>query len=228
MISLSSVHFKYQKDWQIENLSANFEEGLVHGIIGLNGSGKTTLFNLLAGHLKADKGTILFHGQTLPKRSVGFLETELYFYPKLSAREFLNVFPSANADFNQEEFCHIFHLPPDELISNYSTGMKKKLMLLSQIKQNKQIYILDEPYNGLDFEACKTLQVIIELLKEKKKTVFISSHILASLTDVCDKIYLLRNGGLEKHFTKSEFHTLDGELFGQFHEQLRNKLKEML
>ena len=102
--------------------------------------------------------------------------------------------------------------------------MKKKLALLAILKQNKPIYILDEPFNGLDLETNKILEIIITTLKKKNKTVFVSSHIIEPLLTTCDKIYLLENGFFLKTFEKSDFNKIDDELFGK----LKYEAKEII
>ena len=117
-----------------------------------------------------------------------------------------------------------FRLPLDELVENYSTGMKKKLALLSVMKQDKPVFILDEPFNGLDIETNKVLELIITRLKQKNKTVFVSSHIIEPLLSTCDEIFLLENGHFVKSFEKKDFDKIDGELFGK----LRDEAKKII
>jgi ABC-2 type transport system ATP-binding protein len=221
MIILDKTSFAYGDKQILKDISIAFNEAEVHGIVGLNGAGKTTFFNLLCGYEKVTEGKITYDGHSLIKREIGFLETENYFYPKLTGKDFLNVFTQTNTSFSQDKLVEIFNLPLDELIQNYSTGMKKKLMLLSYIKQDKQVYVLDEPFNGLDLEAGKTLEIIIEILKQKGKTIFISSHIIEPLLNICDKIHYLSHKTFSKSYTRNEFHLLEEEIFGS----LKSKLK---
>ena len=221
MITLNKVSFSYGEKHILKDISISFNEGEVHGIIGLNGAGKTTFFNLICGYEKASTGNITYNNQSIIKNEIGFLETENYFYPKLTAKDFLNVFTQTNTSFNQDKLVDIFNLPLDELIQNYSTGMKKKLMLLSYIKQDKKVYVLDEPFNGLDLEANKTLEIIIDMLKQKGKTIFISSHIIDPLLHVCGEIHYLSNKTFTKTYQKTEFNILEEEIFGT----LKSKLK---
>ena len=94
--------------------------------------------------------------------------------------------------------------------------MKKKLALLAVIKQDKPIYIFDEPFNGLDIETNMALSIIVKNLKRKQKTVFISSHILSPLISVCDEIHLLRQGDFTKNYSKEDFNEIENDLFGDF------------
>ena len=104
-------------------------------------------------------------------------------------------------------------LPLDELIETYSTGMRKKLALLGILKQEKSIFLLDEPFNGLDLETNKILELIILKLKEKGKTIFLSSHIMDPLLSLCDQIHFLEHGQFIKTFAKSDFNRIEEELF---------------
>ena len=109
-------------------------------------------------------------------------------------------------------------------MEEFSTGMKKKLLLQSQIKQNKKVYILDEPFNGLDLETNKLLEVIIMLLNERGKTVFISSHILEPLLNVCTQVHYLKNKTIVKTFQREEFAAIEEELFGNYTREIRKEL----
>ena len=93
--------------------------------------------------------------------------------------------------------------------------MKKKLALLAVLKQDKPIFILDEPFNGLDLKTNKVLEIIIKSLKQKQKTVFVSSHIIEPLLSTCDCIHLLENGCFVKTYPKAEFGKIEDELFGK-------------
>lgn len=102
--------------------------------------------------------------------------------------------------------------------------MKKKLALLGTLKQDRPVFILDEPFNGLDLETNKILEIIITTLKQKNKTIFVSSHIIEPLLAICDKIYLLQNGLFIKTYEKKDFNNIDEELFGK----LKSEAKEII
>ncbi|HEY5368093.1 MAG TPA: hypothetical protein VIJ75_03810 [Hanamia sp.] len=97
--------------------------------------------------------------------------------------------------------------------------MKKKVALLAIIKQDKPIYIFDEPFNGLDLETNMALEIILKNLKSKEKTIFISSHILSPLINVCDQIHLLQQGNFSKNYTEEDFKNIESELFGQYNKR---------
>jgi ABC-2 type transport system ATP-binding protein len=219
MISIKNLSVSFGEHVVLNNISMNFVEGHVHGIVGLNGAGKTTFFNALAKTLKPDEGLVEKDGIPLTIKDTAYLETVNFFYSRITGNEYLKIFKHTNADFNVQTFQQYFKLPLDELVENYSTGMKKKLALLAILKQDKPIFILDEPFNGLDLETNKILELIITTLKQKGKTVFISSHIIEPLLTTCNNIHLLENGSFIKSFEQAEFDKIDDALFGKLKEE---------
>ncbi len=215
MINVQGLSVSFNDHEILKNITIDFEEGLVHGIVGLNGAGKTTFFNVLAKMLKPDSGGVMQNGTALTIKDSAYLETSNFFFSRITGNEYLKIFKQTNTEFNLAALQEYFKLPLDELIENYSTGMKKKLALLAVLKQGKPIFILDEPFNGLDLEINKILEIIILSLKQKHKTVFVSSHIIDPLLTTCDKIHLLENGCFVKTYLKADFRKIEADLFGK-------------
>ena len=218
MINIQNLTFSFSNHNVLDGISIDFQLNQVYGIIGLNGAGKTTFFNVLSTALVAQTGTIKFNGNTVTNKEIAYLETVNYFYSRITGNEYLKIFKQTNPNFNLNSLQEFLKLPLNDLIETYSTGMKKKLALLGVLKQDKQIFLLDEPFNGLDIETNKILELIIIALLEKGKTIFVSSHILDPLLIVCNQIHYLENGKFIKSFDKDDFHSIEEQLF--------NKLKE--
>ena len=187
--------------------------GMVHGLVGLNGSGKTSLFNALHGFNRGKGSRVLLDDLPFDRRRCVFLEAENYFHPGITGREYVDIFPATNRQFDLEALRSLLHLPLDELIGTYSTGMRKKLALLAVLKQDAPVFLLDEPMNGLDLEANQVLISVVEQLRARGRTVILSSHMLGALKDLCDEVHLLRGGTLERSFAPAEYPTLDQVLF---------------
>lgn len=228
MITAYIPHFRYRETVILEHIDLGFEKGHTHGVVGLNGAGKTTFFNLLSGFLKSEGVVFLNEGQNIRRKDIAFIDTDLYFYPKLTAREFLSVFPARNENYDEEKLAALFKIPLEGFMEEFSTGMKKKLLLQSQIRQNKEIYILDEPFNGLDLETNKILEVIIRILNERGKTIFISSHILEPLLNVCHRIHYIKNRTVFRSYEKPEFGCIEEELFGNYSRDVKNDLLKII
>jgi ABC-2 type transport system ATP-binding protein len=197
----------------LKNLSLSLSQGHTHGLVGLNGSGKTTLLNVVFGFLKAQSGQVLWQNQAISKDDIALLETHNYFYHHVTGNEYLSLFRKERSNFDLREWNERFQLPLDDLIDGYSTGMKKKLALLGIMHLDRPVIILDEPYNGLDLEAVFWLEKIVRTFQAEGRTIIITSHILETLLSVCDQIHWLKDGTIEKTFTKEQFNTIDQEIF---------------
>lgn len=226
MISIKNLTLSYGSSPVINRLNLDLQTGLIHGLVGLNGSGKTTLLNSLNGLVKPSTGSLCFKENPLSKKDISFLPTENYFYPNIAGIEYLNLF--RNDDFKTEEWNQLFHLPLNQIIDGYSTGMKKKLALLGVLKQNKPILILDEPFNGLDIETSRTLHSILSKLRLKGKTILVTSHILDSLTDLCDQIHYLEEGHVKFTKEKSEFEVFKQEIYESLDLKNNNALNTLI
>lgn len=214
MLTISNLTVSYGSRVVLENLSLTLGAGSIHGLVGLNGAGKTTLLNALYGIKKPDRGELLYNGAPLKRSSMSFLETENFFYSNITGNEYLSLFRSPNADYSATRWNELFTLPLDELIDGYSTGMKKRLALMATLKQDREILILDEPFNGLDIEASKLLSLLVVKLRDKGRTIIITSHILESLINICTHIHYIANGSIAFTREAENFAGIENEIFG--------------
>lgn len=212
MLTVNHLSVSYGDKKVLDDLNIVFEQDCIHGLVGLNGSGKTTLLNVLYGLKRSDSGEILYNNRVLKRTDITFLETENYYYSRITGREYLSLFP-AREEYRPDEWNELFHLPLDQLIDSYSTGMKKKLSVMAALKEDKEILLLDEPFNGLDIEASKVLSMIIARLKSKGRTIIITSHILESLTNICDYIHYLNDQRIGFKKDKSQFPGISKDIF---------------
>ena len=208
MIKLENLTVAYGSHEVLKSLNLVLEEGKIHGLVGLNGSGKTTLLSAMYGFVKPASGKISRSGGSLSRKEIGLLETQNYFYPLLTGKEYLSIFPSGKKSFVLENWNAIFSLPLDDLIETYSTGMKKKLALLAVFKLDRDIYLLDEPYNGLDLESTTVLKLLLDEFRKQGKTVIVTSHVYETLVSVCDLIHHLESGIIVGSYQKGSFESL--------------------
>lgn len=224
MINIKNITVSFSGHKVLDDITIDFLPNRVYGIAGLNGSGKTTFFNVLSSSLKADNGQVNFNDAAVLTKDIAYLETVNFFYSGITGNEYLKIFKQSNPEFNLDSLQEYLKLPLNDLIETYSTGMKKKLALLGVLKQMKSIFILDEPFNGLDMETNKILELIIASLKEKGKTVFLSSHLIDPLLTVCDEIHFLESGRFTKSFYRSSYHKIEEELFGKLKAEAKGKI----
>lgn len=223
MISIKDLTISYDgKSKVIDSLNLSLVRNNIHGIVGLNGAGKTTLLNTIYGLTKRNSGEVSWDGRNINKKDISYLVTENFFYSNITAREYLSLFK--NPQFNLDKWNELFSLPLDNIIDSYSTGMKKKLALLSVLKQDKSIMILDEPFNGLDIETCRIIRSILLRLKDRGKTIIITSHIIETLTNLCDFIHYLEKGKIKYSKDKLDFAEFERKLF----ETIENKNVELI
>ena len=205
MFKINNLSVTYHKDVVLNELIMDFLPGEIHGILGMNGAGKTTLFNSICGIKSIDSGTCHYNEKWISSDDIAFMQTNTYFYPYMQGIEYLQLLGGSNPDFDPHRWNKIFELPLNQLIENYSTGMKKKLVFIGILAQDKPVIILDEPFNGVDIESNEKIIQILEYLRKKGCTILLSSHIIHTLTDCCDKVSYLKNGHFAKTYTKETF-----------------------
>jgi len=210
---IETVHLskQYGTIRALQNISLRFEEGKTAGIVGENGAGKTTLFRCMAG-LESCDGQVLSDRSPL-KNHLGFLPAEPYFFPMITAKEYIQLLANARGKKVKDmERQNIFDLPLNQYASTFSSGMKKKLALWAILLQGNQYFILDEPFNGVDIQSNLIITEIIRKLQALNKTVILSSHIFSTLSDTCDEIHLLHQGQWIQSVLKRDFDTLESEM----------------
>lgn len=144
---------------------------------------------------------------------MGYLLTNPTFLSYTTGREHLKLLCNARSikipDLDNK---NVFNLPLDQYATSYSTGMKKKLALLGILLQKNEIFILDEPFNGVDIQSNMMIVDIINQLKQSGKTILIASHIFSTLSTLCDSILVLDSGKISKTVYPENFHDLEQDM----------------
>ncbi len=206
MLKITNLCVSYKKQNVLENLNLQIENSQILGLLGKNGAGKTTLFESIY-QTTTYTGDIFLNNKRIKRKDISYLETENYFYPYMTGKEYLSYF-SGKSNTKFDDLITRFNLPLDKFVQDYSSGMKKKLALIGMLMLDKPIIILDEPFNGVDFEGVHILYEIIEELKLTNKIVIISSHIIETLFNTCDRIAILENKKIEQFFYREQFKNL--------------------
>lgn len=211
MIRIQDLSKSFGNKAVLRGIQLELQRGKAYGVVGENGSGKTTLFRCIAG-LEGFEGVITSDFRHI-KDHIGFLPTNPVFMSRITGWEYLKLMCVARGireDHFEEQ--NIFELPLGQYAETYSTGMKKKLALLGILLQQNELFILDEPFNGVDIHSNIIIAELIKRLKAKDKTILISSHIFSTLSDNCDEICLLKDGAFVKRVLPEEFRQLDEEM----------------
>lgn len=211
MITIKNLSKSYGSNQVLNDLNFSFQQGKVYGIVGENGAGKTTFFNCIAGYERF-KGSVEFSNQSHQK-AIGYLPTNPEFISYVTGFEYLKLAALSRGlkevDVRSKNG---FDLPLSEYVANYSTGMKKKIALTAILLQQNEVFILDEPFNGVDIQSNMAIVELIKLLKNQGKLVFIASHIFSTLNEVCSEIVHLKDGSFNKVYQPAEFHELEQKM----------------
>ena len=214
LIYIKNLSKAYGKTRVLDNLSVSYESGKIYGLVGENGAGKTTLFSCIMG-VTDYVGEI----RKSSKISVGYMPAESFFYSLITGKEYLEFCIKAKGKKMDAEAIDslnkIFQLPMERFALDYSTGMKKKLALMALLLQENDLYILDEPFNGVDLYGCIQLKRIIRELKDKGKTVIISSHLINTLHELCDEIDFLDNHTIRKRYIQASVDEIEQDILNR-------------
>lgn len=214
LIYIKELSKSYGKTRVLDKLSVSYESGKIYGLVGENGAGKTTLFNCIMGVTDYD-GEI----RKSSRMAVGYMPAENFFYSLITGKEYLEFCIKAKGKKMDAEAIDslnkIFQLPMERFALDYSTGMKKKLALMALLLQENDLYILDEPFNGVDLYGCIQLKRIIRELKDKGKTVIISSHLINTLHELCDEIDFLDNHTIRKRYIQASVDEIEQDILNR-------------
>jgi ABC-2 type transport system ATP-binding protein len=207
-IEVKNVGLKIKKDVILKEINVNFEKGKIHGIVGRNGCGKTMLMKCICGFVRYTKGEIFVEGQKIGKdidfpRNIGIIIETPGFIPYYSGYKNLKLLAGLKNKIGKkeiEETLELVGLDPKlkKSVRKYSLGMRQRLGMAQAIMENPDIFILDEPMNGLDNEGVEEMRVILKGLKEEGKTILLVSHNSEDISILSDEIYYMDKGTMEK------------------------------
>ena len=211
-IHIDGLHKKYKGNsfYSVNNFCLSLTEGKVYGVLGPNGAGKTSLIKIITGLLKSDSGTIEINSLSIPKdqkkanRIVGLIPQEIALYHDLTAFENLDYFASQYGIKKAErveiinKYLKIIELfdRRNDLIKEFSGGMKRRINLLAGLLHSPKLLILDEPTVGTDL---KSKNIILKLLKELNNsgmTIIYTSHLMEEAEQICDEIIIMDKGSV--------------------------------
>lgn len=192
----------------LKDINLSLEKGKIYGIVGRNGSGKTMLFRTVCGFWKPTSGEITVNGKRIGKdmeylQNVGVVIGESGFLGGVSGMDNLMMLAEINHKIQKEDVLKVLEevnllLDRDKKYRKYSLGMKQKLRLAQAFMENPEILILDEPFNGLDRESVEHIREMLLKKKEEGTTILIASHIAEDIDVLCDEIYEMNLGHLER------------------------------
>lgn len=195
---------RYEETLAVDGVSLTVD-GEIFGLLGANGAGKSTLIKSVLGLVAPTSGEVRVCGfdprqQPLEAKSrIGYLPEELRLYDRLTGWEFLELvggLKDADCGAGAEEDLKRFGLYErrNELIGEYSLGMRKKIGITAALLGEPKLLLLDEPLNGLDAESMRTLRLRLESMAERGATIVVSSHVMGFIERICGRVVILRQG----------------------------------
>lgn len=192
----------------LNDINLEFKDSKIYGLIGRNGSGKTVLLKCIAGFMKPSEGEIWLNDKKIGKdikflENMGFILNTPGFLLEVSGFKNLQYLASINRRAGKKEIAGAMELvgldpKSKKSVGKYSLGMRQRLGIAQAIMEDPEILILDEPMNSLDEQAVEEIRNIILQLKVKGKLIIITSHNKEDIEFLCDEVYQIRQGMIER------------------------------
>jgi ABC-2 type transport system ATP-binding protein len=207
IIDVEKLSKSYGDKRGIVDVTFQVEEGEVFGFLGPNGSGKTTTIRVLMALLRADSGTARIAGKDCwqdsveIKRIIGYVPGEPALDPNLTGGQILEYFAHLRGGVDQtylKQLIERLDLDTNRKFRQYSTGNKRKVVLIQAFMHKPRVLILDEPTSGLDPLNQQEFDGMVREAKKEGRTVFLSSHVLSEVEKTCDRVGIIRDGRLVK------------------------------
>ena len=206
ILKCENLNKDFGKKQILKDVSLEVYEGDILGFIGPNGAGKTTTIKLILGLQNITRGKVLINGYDIEKQfskaieNVGAIVENPDLYMYLSGYENLKLAANLYKEIDKKRINEVLKLVglekrANEKVSKYSLGMRQRLGIAQAILHKPSLLILDEPTNGLDPEGIKEMrELLLNLAKNEKMAILISSHNLAELDTLCNKVSIIKNG----------------------------------
>lgn len=216
-ISISNLTKNYGSVQALDGLDLHVAPGEVHGFLGPNGAGKSTTIRILLGILRHDSGSVRLLGgdpwadAVSLHRRLAYVPGDVELWPNLTGGEAIDLFARLRGDVDRkkrDDLVERFDLDPRKKGRTYSKGNRQKVALISALASNVELLLLDEPTAGLDPLMEAVFQECIHEAKEAGRTVLLSSHILAQVEVLADRISIVRHGKIVESGTLNELRHL--------------------
>ncbi|MEO3826429.1 ABC transporter ATP-binding protein [Actinomadura sp. B10D3] len=216
-IEINDLHKAFGKVKALDGLDLSVRRGHVHGFLGPNGAGKSTTIRILLGVLRADAGRVRLLGGDPWADAVGlhrrlaYVPGDVELWPNLTGGEAIDLFARLRGGADparRDELCERFDLDPTKKGRTYSKGNRQKVALVSALASDVELLLLDEPTAGLDPLMEAVFQECIREARDAGKTILLSSHILAQVEALADRVSIIRSGRIVETGTLTELRHL--------------------
>jgi ABC-2 type transport system ATP-binding protein len=208
MIELRNLVKKFGSFIAVNDINLTIEAGQFFGFLGPNGAGKTTTIKMMTGLYEPTSGTCGINGHDVhrkplsAKRSFGYVPDQPFLYEKLTGREFLHfvggLFKMTGEDVERKvsELMETFEIGQfiDKRADEYSQGMRQRIVLSAALLHDPRVLVIDEPIVGLDPRSARLVKDTLKRKTKEGLTVFMSTHLLEIVEELCDRIAIIKDG----------------------------------
>ncbi len=216
-IAITGLHKSFGPTQALDGLDLQVARGEVHGFLGPNGAGKTTTIRVLLGLLQADRGEVSLLGgdpwndAVDLHRRLAYVPGDVELWPNLTGGEAIDLFGRLRGGLDKrlrDELIERFDLDPTKKGRTYSKGNRQKVALIAALAADVELFLLDEPTAGLDPLMEVVFQDVVHEVKSAGATVLLSSHILAQVEKLADRVSIIRQGQVVQSGTLTEMRHL--------------------
>ena len=202
-IEISGLVKDFGNTRALDGLDLTVEQGQIHGFLGPNGSGKSTTIRVLLGMLRADAGEVRLFGEdpwreaAALHRRLAYVPGDVNLWPNLTGGEVIDLLGRLRGGIDEArraELVERFELDPTKKGRSYSKGNRQKVALVAALASDVELLVLDEPTSGLDPIMESVFQEYVDAFRDSGHTVLLSSHILAEVEELCDRVSIIRAG----------------------------------
>ena len=202
MLDCVNIEKRYGGKFAVNGVSVRIEDAHIYGLLGPNGSGKSTWMKMAAGLIVPDDGQMTLDGVKIgaeTKRHIAYMPTEGYFYSYMKIKDVGRYYQDFFDDFDAQQFEKLIadmDLEMNMKVRNLSSGMMAKLKIAVTLSRKAELYLLDEPLNGIDLLARDQIMTSILEAMDKDVTLVVSSHLVDELERVADAALFMKDGHL--------------------------------
>ena len=216
MLESRELTKKFGSKTAVDCVSVSMEPGHIYAMLGPNGSGKTTWMKMAAGLVKPTAGAVYFNGKPVDlesRREVAYMSTEPYFYDWMTIEDAGKYYRDFFEDFSMENYLEMLHemdLNEKDKIRTLSSGMVAKMKIALTLARDAKVYMLDEPFNGIDLLARDEIRAAILNAAVPEKLLLLSSHLVEEMEAIADRAVFIRKGKLIEVRDLEEMRETDG------------------
>ncbi|MCI1290221.1 MAG: ABC transporter ATP-binding protein [Lactobacillus sp.] len=199
VLSIKNLNYSKHRKLILQGVCLDLEPGKIVALLGANGAGKTTLMRIISGQAKHWHGQVLVNGKQKDeerKACVSFTDQLSGFSNGMKIAQIADFYEQVFPDFDREEYRKLqqfMNLSPDARLRELSRGMKEKLIISLTFARQVPLYLLDEPFSGIDVMARKRIINSILLWKNEQATILLSDHFVNEIASVLDEVVIVKN-----------------------------------